>query len=31
MPMVDQSRTRLVKRENVRQMSAPYASWNEPS
>src|SRR5207247_2365558 len=29
--IVDQSRTRLVNLENVRQISAPYASWNEPS
>src|SRR5260370_38205873 len=29
--IVDQSRTRLVNLENVRQISAPYASWKEPS
>src|SRR5436309_14769901 len=29
--LVDQARTRLVNLENVRQMSTPYASWNEPS
>src|SRR5437899_13027622 len=29
--IVDQSRTRLVNLENVRQISVPYASWKEPS
>jgi len=29
--MVDQSSTRFVNFENVRQISPPYASWKEPS
>src|SRR2546422_8036283 len=29
--IVDQSRTRLVNLEKVRQISEPYASWKEPS
>src|SRR4029453_15240184 len=28
--MVDQSSTRLVNLEKLRQMSEPYASWNDP-
>ena len=31
MPIVDQSSTRFVNLENVRQISVPYASWKEPS